>query len=287
MGVMVKWIDPNIDPLDTVEIWRADSKNGAPVLLGSVDGTEREFEDETAGRNKVHWYTLKSVLGQSEINAKPFPIGNFPDTGPGPQDILRGSWEFGFFGEVPGTELPTFGAIRDVTGIVANPAANPVKFLKWVVNGKILYIPDVPYNTAVGDLTAVKKFMLPVDGTPDSGILLESQGYNFAIRPPFITTDYDTEVTTLGIGGDATLKVSETSALVSSILGVDSAYVYSPFKWGDLVNPGTSIYFVTNTYTNASGLVMLTSLTTTPVVEPMVSAAISRAVWVMYELLLD
>ena len=286
MGVKIQWIDPNIDPLDKVEIWRSATKAGAPVKIGEVAGSVHEFQDDTLGRNKVAWYTLKSVLGATLVPSKPFPVGNFPDTGPGPTSIMRGNWEFGVFGEVSIGLLPDFVEVKDRSGIVvANNIAT--KFYKWVINGRIVFIPNAPYHSGLGGQTSSGvKIEIPIGKTNEDGVVIDRDGRSYCVRPPYATNNATTALTAIGTGGDETLQSTELAAIVSSIIGVDTAMAFNPLKWGDSALPAGSFSYFTNTFINANGLTLVCTFEAVPSLVQSSSLTSARGYWPVYELLM-
>ncbi|EBV8434088.1 hypothetical protein AVA65_07550 [Salmonella enterica subsp. enterica serovar Minnesota] len=285
MGVKIQWIDPNIDPLDTVEIWRSPTKAGAPVKIGSVAGNVREYQDDTADRNKVSWYTLVSVLGQGQAISNPFPVGNFPDTGPGPKTIMRGDWEFGVFGEVDANQLPGFSEIQEKVGIAPNNSVT--RFYKWIVNGRIIFIPWGPYSSAFGSTVSGAPIMVPVGKSNEAGVVIDREGYGYNIRPPYATNNFTSELTTVADGGDETLKLSEMAAIMTSLVGMDTKLMYGDMKWGD-ISPAAvgSNYYLTNTYINASNTPLVASISASPILAKSTNTSTIRGLWPVYELLL-
>lgn len=285
MGVKIQWIDPNIDPLDTVEIWRSPTKAGAPVKIGSVAGNVREYQDDTAERNKVSWYSLTSVRGQGKAISTPFPVGNYPDTGPGPKTIMRGTWEFGVFGEVDANLLPGFSEIQEKVGIAPNNAV--VRFYKWIVNGRIIFIPWGPYHSAFGTTITAAGIMVPQGKTNEAGLVIDREGYGYNIRPPYATNNFTSELTTIADGGDETLKLSELAAIMTSLVGMDTKLMYGDMKWGD-ISPAAAggNYYLTNTYINVNNSTLVANIAASPALVRSGSTSSARGLWPVYELLL-
>lgn len=290
MGVKIKWIDPNISPLDTVEIYRASSKAGAPVKIGQVAGNIREYQDDTAARNTVNWYSLKSILGQGSSLAKPFPVGNFPDTGPGPATLAVGDWEFGLFGEVSLTDIPSFDEIFTALGVTYSSGL-PTTFTKWVVGGRIVFIPTTPYHTGLGGWSAFDKVLLAPNGLEDSKMVLEKNGYGFAVRPPLVSTDYFTTPANMGAGGDATRSVCEAAAIASCMQGRDAAGFFTQYKFGDYAvsAAGTSNWFMANTYSvnGQQGVTPMGFNIATPGIDILNGASTARGFWPVLQLLVQ
>lgn len=79
-------------------------------------------------------------------------IDPLPDSGPGPKTLSRGDTTFGFFGEVDSSELIAPGDL--VTTFLSSYSTFDVapvttKWLKFIVNGKVLFTPFVQACTNV------------------------------------------------------------------------------------------------------------------------------------------
>lgn len=100
-------------------------------------------------RQNIYWFVIKTVdQNGGEVFGQVFSLGYWPESGPGPSQLLRGDWDFGFFGEVNSSLIAT--NFTDITGALLNVptvskapwgAGTITAFLKVIVNGKILFIP--------------------------------------------------------------------------------------------------------------------------------------------------
>lgn len=149
MSIKVEWVDPNSGTTDYV-IYRQDTPiniESLPAPLATIASSAREYIDDTVVRNKLYYYVVASRKGADVAYTPNKPIAFMPYTGPGPQDIKRGDWGFGYFGRVPLSEV--FGPQELKLGIgltvgtdMAAAALPDAAWLKFVHKGKIIFIPN-------------------------------------------------------------------------------------------------------------------------------------------------
>jgi hypothetical protein len=145
MPIKIDWSDPN--SADDYTIYRsvtpiADA--ALPASLAVVPGGTLTYTDNTAVRNQVYYYRVASRKG-TEVALTPNKVlAYMPYTGPGPQALLRGDWNFGYFGKMPMSDLFSTQECKNFVGtIVAGNTENTAAdlgWLKFVYKGKILFI---------------------------------------------------------------------------------------------------------------------------------------------------
>lgn len=222
MGVKLTWVNRGT-ALDNIKIYRGTDKAGPFTLVATLDGAATSYEDTTVPTtNMVYWYTVNSVKGSGETASIPTPLGYFPDTGPGPQSLLMGDWEFGYFGEVFADMglLPTFDEVAAAGGFPRG--SDPLtKFRKWVIGGKIIFIP----NAVIGyySMTSMVTYKLVKPYSTDSAPVLSlSKGnYGFKVRLAKASTIVDSGPQV--IAGDATKYKSELYAYIACHVNLDIA----------------------------------------------------------------
>ena len=128
-----------------------------PEDVQSVASEDRTISYTDAVRQTVYWFVISSVDADGgETFGEVFNAGYFPESGPGSTELIRGDWSFGFFGEVPASDLFTFTEIQQNLLTLGSAPMTPLStfedgvYFKVIVNGKILFIP----NGAYGALTA-------------------------------------------------------------------------------------------------------------------------------------
>ena len=162
----------------------------------TADGNTLSMTYTDAVRNTVYWYMISSFDSNgNEVYGQIFNAGYFPDTGPGPQTLLRGDWLFGFFGEVAMTSLFTPAEIINLLKnagyaslSAATAAAYPTLYAKVVVNGKILFIPNGAITSFwVGNGPQNNVTQTAPNGFPTSlasAPIFSKNGYDYMYRMP-------------------------------------------------------------------------------------------------------
>jgi hypothetical protein len=145
MPIKIDWSDPN--SADDYTIYRSASPiadAALPASLAVVPGGTLTYTDDTAVRNQVYYYRVASRKG-TEVALTPNKVlAYMPYTGPGPQSLLRGDWNFGYFGKIPMSDLFSAQECKNLVGTITassteNTAAD-LGWLKFVYKGKILFI---------------------------------------------------------------------------------------------------------------------------------------------------
>lgn len=150
MSIKVEWVDPNSGTTDYV-IYRQDTPidvGSLPAPLATVPSSARSYIDDTVVRNKLYYYVVGSRKGADVAYTPNKPITFMPYTGPGPQDIKRGDWGFGYFGRVPLSDVFAPQELKLGIGLTVGtevPAAGlpDAVWLKFVHKGKIVFIPNI------------------------------------------------------------------------------------------------------------------------------------------------
>lgn len=151
MPIRIEWIDPNGEGA-AVNVHRATSpinETSLPAPIATVNGASF-YVDETVVRNQLYYYRLSSLgkAGSNELIVTPNkPIAYMPYTGPGPQTLLRGDWECGYFGRMPMGSLVASSELMDFAGFttaVEYAPSDSNEWLKFVYKGKIIFTPKYP-----------------------------------------------------------------------------------------------------------------------------------------------
>lgn len=201
MAVIISW--KSVANADKIRVYQsatpfafADIPGDANITMMEVPGTDVS-KAVTIPRNTINWFAISAVDAAGlELFCEVFPMGNFPNTGPGPDTILRGNWDFGLFGELTVEQLFTnaeLGAGVVAAGATVDQVTNGGRITKWfkcIVNGKILFIPNnyIYLMTEGGDkptLLAQRKLSMS-PGFPGAAILSKN-GNDFMYRLPSYT----------------------------------------------------------------------------------------------------
>lgn len=183
------WDNPNKISYDSTDIYRADSRDGEMVWIGSVEPYSEQFTDYNLPKmNHVYYYKIVFVDEHMDpSDSIVFPMGYFPTgTGPGPQDLLRGNWSLGYFGEVNVGYLPNFVEMAEVLNHSTVPTVLPSTWYKFIAQGNIIYVPN-RFLRSGGD-TNEAEIRLNVPGEDREDIIgeLYKDGYSYSVRPPYV-----------------------------------------------------------------------------------------------------
>jgi len=193
----------------------------------AAPAVSKEFTDVVS--NTVYFFMISSVdSGGIETYGNVFTVGYFPDTGPGPTSLLRGDWEFGFFGEVPiaslfsASEINVMLTTANVTG--SKNATEIGKYFKVVCNGRILFIPD-SYRQNIGISNVAQLPVLAGLGFAppiSAGLTLSKNGYDFHYRLPALSL-VDANYLTAQTVDTTSLDFLKSEAAMISSLGNTTA----------------------------------------------------------------
>lgn len=208
------------------------------TLVVTLPADSITYTDSTAPMNTVVHYRLVLVEPNDElIICDNQPYGHFPDgTGPGRQDLLRGTWECGYFGTVPVADIYTPDELRTVLGtqsisgaVVAITNAKMTLWHKFVFEGKILFYPQGALISGIRWSTIYNKgWMYGIDGTGPGLVtlnvpapvaqktLITKGAFTFRVRTPKGLNKPLGEVYPTA-PGDADLIGSEWDRLISSL----------------------------------------------------------------------
>lgn len=151
MPIRIEWIDPNGEGA-AVNVHRSltpISETNLPAPITTVTGATF-YVDDTVVRNQLYYYRLSSLgkAGSNETIITPNkPIAYMPYTGPGPQTLLRGDWECGYFGRMSSASLIAPNELMDFAGFstaVEYVATDLNEWLKFVYKGNIIFTPKYP-----------------------------------------------------------------------------------------------------------------------------------------------
>lgn len=199
----------------------------------ATDPLKYEYTD--AKRQTVYWFVISSIDADGrEVFGRIFPQGYFPETGPGPTTLLRGDWEFGYFGDVLPADLFTYQEIQSqliADGRTPPPiTGNATKWRKCVVNGNIIFIPDAYWGmlNRNGNLVFDKMLYLKQMGFCGNNAditgatVVTKNGFSYRHRLPLVSTNKPTSTIYSGLDvlGEDVLK-SEIGMI--NALGSNSA----------------------------------------------------------------
>ena len=189
-----------VESAASYKVYRATEQFDLATLPEDVQPTDDPTITYTdAVRQTVYWFVISSIDADGgETFGEIFNAGYFPESGPGSTELIRGDWTFGFFGEVPASELFTFTEIQQdllnqgFTPLTPLTPFDDGVYFKVIVNGKILFIPIGQYGH-VTSKTSSPNTTLNGYGYGNTGMVtcptLTKNGLEFTHRLPAISND--------------------------------------------------------------------------------------------------
>lgn len=204
MSIKLDWVDRVASP-DSHKVYRSTSKIdqgnlGSP--LATLAGNALTYTDNTVQRGVVYHYVVTSIVGTDEAPSAEFVIAYTPYTGPGPQEIIRGNGELGYYGRI---QLEDIISASDLvascdllgTGLIINPAANNY-WHKVIYKGKILFFPNQFIATTLSYTTLYQRGLVfgnapsaswpqaikDTGGAPVAAKVLNVMNHGYVVRLP-------------------------------------------------------------------------------------------------------
>lgn len=146
MAITLNWNNRG-QTASAVKIYRSTGRFDNMSLIANIDGAITTYQDASALPNKLYYYKVALVIGGEEVPGSLQPMVSWSTLGPGPQALISGTVEWGYFGKLTVAE---FFSVTTLSAALTTPAnwtvnnANPITiWRKYAYFGKILYIPDV------------------------------------------------------------------------------------------------------------------------------------------------
>lgn len=172
MAVTLNWGAANAALAETINIYRSTTPidvANPPAALTSIAGNLSSYQDNTAVRNTTYYYAVGHVRAGQELLSPVLTYGHYPDTGPGPQTLLRGDWNLGYFGTCTPVQMFTPSTLNAQVPIPGTLTADGsvTAWHKFIRKGKILFIPNYYFTTTVQPYQLYNAGLLM--GTNDNG----------------------------------------------------------------------------------------------------------------------
>ncbi|QXO10072.1 hypothetical protein pEaSNUABM37_00111 [Erwinia phage pEa_SNUABM_37] len=156
MAITLNWANKNAN-VTNFKVYRGTTKSNL-VLLTTLSSSATSYTDNTAQNNTLYYYQVNVVLGASdEVPGAITPHTAFTDTGPGPQTLLAGTMEWGYFGQLTPAEFIPDAQYKalSTTGTAYGTAIT--LWCKFAYKGKILFVADNPCrNQTIAPYTFAK-----------------------------------------------------------------------------------------------------------------------------------
>lgn len=149
MSIKLSWTLPEGVALDKVVVYR-DTKRistaalPAPLIELAADAVAHE--DSTVTSGSIYYYIIALVKGEQVSFSSNYEMGYFATTGPGPQMLMRGTWECGYFGYLTDTEFFSYSDIKDQLALPWGVSWQAGGWFKMIYKGKIIFYPAVAYT---------------------------------------------------------------------------------------------------------------------------------------------
>ncbi|QXO09601.1 hypothetical protein pEaSNUABM11_00177 [Erwinia phage pEa_SNUABM_11] len=199
MGIKLTWPSQTAKGITGIEIYRAVGASSTidranlPAPLVTLTPGATTYEDNTVVNATVYNYWIASVKNGERVFCFTLQQGYFLDTGPGPQSLLMGDWDTGYFGRVSNTDLFDYLSLNAALGTNVT-TESPNYWNKFIFQNRILFIPD----KRLGALSYQQLYSFGVAyGTDDSGSIVPTgaatrnqrrvvarDGRNYVVRLP-------------------------------------------------------------------------------------------------------
>lgn len=172
MAVTLNWGAANAALAESINIYRSTTPidvANPPAALANIAGNLSSYQDTTAVRNTLYYYMVGHVRLGQELMSPVLTYGHYPDSGPGPQSLIRGDWTLGYFGTCTPAQMftpTTLNAQVPIPGTLASDASITA-WHKFIRKGKILFIPNSFFTSAVQPYQLYNAGLL--FGTNDNG----------------------------------------------------------------------------------------------------------------------
>lgn len=144
MPIKLDWYD-NTPGIDKQFIYRSltpinQASPGTP--LAEVASDVFTYTDNTVVQGQLYYYAIASSKGDQISISRQVPIAYYAETGPGPQTLVRGDWNFGYFGSIPLTDIADATTIIAAMGSTAMKVGGATLWYKVAYKGKVLFVPN-------------------------------------------------------------------------------------------------------------------------------------------------
>ncbi len=146
MQLTLHWENLNVIPTVT-KIYRSDApidRTNLGVPLVTLNNGETSWIDTNVVRGKVYYYVFEITSAHDRVVSANKKVQALPRTGPGPQDLLYGDMDLGFFGEVDASEFFSYSDIVNQLNLAWTPTVQAAQWAKVAYKNKVIYIPYRP-----------------------------------------------------------------------------------------------------------------------------------------------
>lgn len=151
MKITLNWVNRNTGE-DGTKVYRSlTTMNPAslPAPIVTLASGITTYDDTDVTRGATFFYRLGIFKGADFAISNEVSLSALPSSGPGPQTLLAGDYEAGYFGTLTALELFTGEELAFKCGLTAGALQNSgTDWLKFAYKGKILFVPKqtIRYN---------------------------------------------------------------------------------------------------------------------------------------------
>jgi hypothetical protein len=146
MSITIRFDNYNSGLEEGVRVYRSETPiedAALPAPLATLPPGSTSYVDDTSVRGTKYYYRFGVFQGTDELISpnKAVLVVAPEETGPGPNTLLMGDWDLGYFGYCPSTDLTSYGGLATLLGITAGNA--PTADFGWhkvAYKGKVLFI---------------------------------------------------------------------------------------------------------------------------------------------------
>lgn len=145
MYIKLKWTNLNTGAFttniyrDTVQIDRANL--GTPIV--SLTQGESEYQDNDVVRGQQYYYVFETLNAGDRSVSINYAFKAIPRRGAGPNDIVIGDYEYGYFGTLLASDFIATADLMARVGFSGGTVQNVAPtWYKYARAGKVLYVPN-------------------------------------------------------------------------------------------------------------------------------------------------
>jgi len=149
----LSWTNANGATAVTVNIYRGLAALDRTALSGaivSLTNGEVTYNDVNVLRGVTYYYVFETISATDRTVSQNYAITATPRRGGGSQVLLKGDYNYGYFGSIPSSSFITIPALRAAVNFLTGTTLNvSPKWHKFARNGKIIFVPDTMAGAGV------------------------------------------------------------------------------------------------------------------------------------------
>ncbi len=114
-----------------------------PEPLATVGPGIERYDDAAVTYGERYYYRTQVFNGENTALSSQLEAWALARTGPGPQQLIDGDLEVGYFGEVASVDLINTASLASRFNITGSVSSADPQWMKFAYKGKILFIPTI------------------------------------------------------------------------------------------------------------------------------------------------